>query len=221
MCRYENTKNTKNTKKNKIPWDYNNPLNMNMDKLWNKAVLDSEIIQEIESAKHRDPGFNINQPDMYGLTLLLRAVQYDRKELVEYILADPDINVNYGDIHYRLYPINTGLRMATYDWISISILKLFLCHKDIDVNKQKDNEWTVLHEACFKNNKKYVRELLLDARIDVLIYDCQGRTAQNTVRRDGHGIANMLKRVLRTSLLRIPNASLCRDIIRMIIEEYI
>ena len=64
-----------------------------------------------------------------------------------------------------------------------------------------------------------IRKLLLDARVDIMISDKWWKTALDiAMERGHHKIANMLKRMLRTPLLRIPNA---KDIVRMIIEEYV
>jgi len=175
--------------------------------------LDSEIIQDTESAKRREPNFDINYVSYQGSwTLFLLAVRYRRQELVDYLLKDPNINVNYRDY----YCIPTSICE------NASILKSLLKHKDINVNVQNYDEQTVLHLACYNNQIEIAGEVLLDARVDILIRDYWKETALDIAKRcKYHEIANILKKVLRTPLLRIPNRVLCRDIIRMIIEEYV
>ena len=179
------------------------------DNIGRNSVCDSEIIQDIE----RIPGFDINLG--YGeidWSSLMWAVGLDRKELVRYLLSDSSINVNH-----RSNQGNTALHFCE----DISILKLLLCHRDIDVNIQDNNNgWIVLHRACYNNRIGFVRDLLLDARINIIIRTNRGETARDIAREYCTDIANMLKMVQYTPLLRIPNDALCRDIVRMIIEEY-
>ena len=185
------------------------------EKICDESILDSEII---ECAK-KDSRFDINWTnggDYGNWTLLIWTVYHDRRELAEYLLADPDIDVNYKD--------NDG-RTALYESCCLNdiyILKLLLGHKGINVNIQNRYGLTGLHWAsCYNNYIEYVKEFLLDARVDVWIRDENGLSARDVAIQDGcRGIANILGRIGRTSLLRIPNALLCRDIVRKIIEEY-
>jgi len=181
-------------------------------KITDKAIVDSEIIWDLECAKE-DLDFDINWGDLrYDRTALIFAVSGSgRKKLVEYLLSDPNVDVNHK---------SEGDSTALYFCAQVPILKLLLSHKDIDVNPSNRTD-TILHEICYSNRIGMARELLLDARINTSVCDIYGYTAmKNAIRRRHHGIVNMLKRTGRTSLLRIPNASLCRDITRMIIEEY-
>jgi len=180
-------------------------MNKIFDKILDRAIIDLEIIQEMESLKRNDPKFDINLPhDSCNWSLLMYAVFEYRKEFVEYLLSVPNINVNHRS--------NTG-KTTLHFCEDISILKLLLSRKDLDVNIQ--NKWgeTVLHDFCLCGHKAWVRELLLDARINVLISDDDGKTARD--------VANILGNSLYTSLLRIPNRTLIHDIVRLIIEEYV
>jgi len=182
-----------------------------LDKMRNEEILDSEIIQDIKNNFE----FNINwiHMDDYCWSLLMDAVFYNRKELVEYFLADPDIDINYTN-RFKFAALHFALR--------IHILKLLLSRKDLNVNVQNNSGWTALHFICFMGNKECVKELLLDARVDVMIRNKMGEMGRDCAIQNGnHMIANMLKMVQYTPLLRIPNRALCGDIIRMIIEEYV
>ena len=188
------------------------------DKAYDKAVLDSEIIQEMESAKHRDPDFDINwrdRRDTWSLSLLMCAVYRNREEFVEYLLKDPNINVNYK--------VNTDAALH-FACDNNNILKLLLGHKDIDVNIQNGCGDTVLHNACMGYSIENVKELLLDARINILICgkdedeDRDGVTAMDlAILWNFDNIAKIIWNSRYTPLLRI----LCYDIARMIIEEYV
>ena len=179
----------------------------------NYSVLDSEIIQKIEFAKYNSRNFDINWKDnrfdFDNWSLLMYAVYYHRVKLVEYLLTYPDIDINYAS-----YGGTTALHLA----YCLPILKILLSRKDLDVNR---NQCVLLYYACSSNNIKIIRELLLDARANVIIrIDC-GMTPRHIAIRNEHPeITNILKRTEYTSLLRIPNKTLLYDIIRMIIEEY-
>jgi len=192
-------------------------MDMICRKIMNASILDTEVIQETESLK-QDSGFDINSAWEYNnCSILINAVLQSRKELVEYLLKDPDININRADPNNNC----TALYWACV-YANVSILKLLLDHRNIDVNIQTSGGWTGLHNVSSNNKIKIVRELLLDARINTSLRDKWRNIAEDHARWRGYyGIANMLKRTGCTFLLRIPNASLCRDIVRMIICEYV
>ena len=88
-------------------------------------------------------------------------------------------------------------------------------------NKQNDEGCTVLHNVCPYGRIGIIIELLLDARIDSSIRDNRRITARDyALRIKQYTIAKIIRNMTYTTLLRISNASLCRDIVRMIIEEY-
>ena len=187
-------------------------MNKIWNELWKSEIPESEIIKDIEKI----PAFNVNCTDENNLhdsnwTLLMGAAFHDRKELVRYLLTYPEININQK---------NDDDKTALYYAYDVSILKLFLTHRDIDVNIQSKG-WTVLHHMCYDGIIEIVQEFLLDVRVDVSIFNKFYNTALYIAIKEGrHGIANMLKKIRYTSLLRIPNRLLCRDIVRTIIEEY-
>jgi len=190
-----------------------NVMNNIHDKIWDKTILDSEIIRDIEHVKCNYPKFDINCVDRYNW-LLMNAVDCGREELVRYLLLTyPDINVNH-----RSKQGNTVLHLCN----QVSILKLLLDHKDIDINMQNNSKETELHWACWLKREACIRELLLDARVNVLIRDNKGYTARDYALERGYpDIAQIIRISGRTSLLRIPNRALLHDIVRMIIEEYV
>jgi len=181
-------------------------------KIWDKSIIDSEIIQEIEI-----PSFDINlECNEDNWSLLMAAVYMDRKELVRYLLLSfPGINVNQrNNFNY------TALHFCN----KVSILKLLLSCKDIDVNIQNYEGETGLHLVCYyyRECKVYIREYLLDARVNVLIRDNSGQMAQDiALRRRYPMIAKIINNSRYTSLLQILNRALLHDIVRMIIEEYV
>jgi len=180
----------------------------------NKPVLYSQIIiQETESAKCNDPGFDINEMcNETNWTLLMNAVYHGRKEIVEYLLSIPGININHRSVYD-----STALHFCD----NVSILKLLLSRRDLDVNIQNENGRTGLHYLCYWGHKARVREYLLDARINVLIRDNNGYTARDYALKYRYpDIAKIIGNSRHTTLLRIPNRALLHDVVRMIIEEY-
>ena len=181
-------------------------MNKIYDKIRNKAILDSEIIREME-----DLVFDINfECDRDNWPLLMCVVRWGRKELVEYLLLIPDINVySWND---------TALHVCK----DVSILRLLLNRKDLDVNILSGFEQTGLHCACWWRLKTCAKEYLLDARVDIRVIDWHGNTARGIALREKcPDIAKIINNSRYTTLLRIPNEALCRDIVRMIIEEYV
>ena len=190
-------------------------MNIIFYKIGQNDINNSEIIQYIEREKCNDPGFDINLGDYVdNLSLLMYAVWKGREELVEYLLSDSNINVNH-----RNYDGDTVLHYCDDD----SILKLLLICRDIDVNIQNKLEETGLHFTCYWARKAWVKEYLLDTRVDVLIRDNQGRTARDIAALGNKffDIAKIINNSQYTTLLRIPNRVLLYDIVRMIIEEYL
>ena len=180
------------------------------EKLRDKAILDSEMIQDIECRKGNDPNF-----DIYLGDVLSYAVYRDRRELVRYLLLSvPDINVN----HRNYYDESTAL----YYCDKVSNLKLLLSHRHLDVNIQNNMGETGLHRICYWGHKACVRELLVDARINTYIRNYHGEMTRDIALERGYpSIAKIVGNSGYTTLLRIPTASLLHDIVRMIIEEYV
>jgi len=185
------------------------------DKITQSDIDDSEIIQETESVKRNDPKFDINlRCDYRNCSSLMRAVDQNRKDLVEYLLSIPGINVNQRDTYN-----STTLHFC----VDISILRLLLSRKDLDVNIQNVFGYTGLYnffeyghgrEAC-------VKEYLLDARVDTLIRDNNEKTVLDyALEGNIPDIVKIIWNSRYTTLLRIPNKTLIHDIVRMIIEEY-
>jgi len=186
-------------------------MNIILNKIRWSDINDSEIIQEMESAK-KIPGFDINLGcDNQNWSSLMYAVNYNRKELVRYLLSDPGINVNHRSIYN-----STVMHICD----QVSILKLLLSRKDLDVNIQNDLGRSELHRAC-QMGQALVKEYLLDARINTSIRNKYGDTTRDYALKYRYpDIAKIIGNSRYTTLLRIPNASLLYDIVRMIIEEY-
>jgi len=178
------------------------------------VINDSAIILETESAKSRDPKFDINKCNGQNWSLLMYAVWWNRKNLVMYLLSVPGINIYHRDDYG-----NTALHYC----YQVSILELFFSRSDFDVNIQNGIGQTGLRRLCDRGrHKEGVREYLLDARADVLIRDEDGETVLDYALRKGYlGTTKIINNSLYTTLLRIPNNLLLHDIVRMIIEEYV
>ena len=115
------------------------------EKIYDDAIIDSEIIQDIESVKkHFGFYLDINYgkyPE--GYSLLMGAVLWNRKELVRYLLTYPNININ--KMNDKAF---TSLIFACCKG-NVPILELFLCREELDINIQDNAGWTGLHWACY------------------------------------------------------------------------
>ena len=110
--------------------------------------------------------------------------------IVVFMNLDPNIDVNYRCNGWS----------AIFHCSTVSILKLLLSHKNIDVNVQDKTGCTVLHILCYDTCRAYsnktilhylccytchvyakkikiIKELLLDGRINLSIEDIYGKTA--------------------------------------------
>jgi len=193
------------TLKMKMEMEINMQIKMQniMYKIQENPIEDGEIIRDIESIKN-DPGFDIK---VYEVTLMRDAVCENRNKLVEYLLADPNINVNGK--------CRNGLT-AIFHCLNVSILKLLLDHRNIDVNIQYNNGYTVLHSWCYYSNSeqiKMIKELLIDGRIDLSIKDNCGKTALDyAIKHKYYDIAKMI------IIMSPTNIVLSKDLARRLCE---
>ena len=178
-------------------------------------VSDNFIIKKI---KNMGSDFDVNR--IYRTIdikwpLLTIACFVGREELVRYLSTHPKININLIDYYH-----DTALHIAC-EYNRINSLDLLLKNSSINVNIQGHGEHTALHYAS-KGHRNVCKALLLDSRIDVMLMNCDGETAQDRALRMGHySIEKMINNSMYTALIRIPNKTLLHDIIRMIIEEYL
>jgi ankyrin repeat protein len=108
------------------------------------------------------PGADINDPQD---ALLYTAVQNKVKNIVEFLLSQKGININFVASNGW-----TPLREAIYRNNS-EIVELLLSQEEIEVNSAdssaSSNRWTPLHEAACQNNSKIIKLLLQQNKINV------------------------------------------------------
>ena len=150
-----------------------------------------------------DENTDINAKDGNGLTALQYAIIKGYPELVNKLLAHPDIEVNSTDgnglmaLHYAVQHKNESAVKAllAHESIDVNIkdgsgltalhhavkaypdsLDRLLSHKAIEVNSQDGDGLTALHYAVLQGSTRAVKALLAHEDIDVEVKDGQGRT---------------------------------------------
>jgi len=131
------------------------------DKIYNKKFLDSEIIQDIESAKYKDPEFDINLGDKYNWSSLIKAVIRSREELVKYLLSDPNINVNHSCFW--------GLKACVKEYFLDARGDTLICDVDGETGRDKALKWGYPDIAKIINNSLYTT--LLRIPNNLLLHD--------------------------------------------------
>lgn len=121
-----------------------------------KAVLEDNAPQEEEEYYHQSPEFieEINQPNVEGLTPLMRAVLNNERDTVEYLLEQKGIDVNAT--HYVTG--NTALCFAAWNGRH-DMVQMFLAHPDTNINiKNYDGDTCVT--LAKKNNHFDIADLI-------------------------------------------------------------
>ena len=99
-----------------------------------------------------------------GFPLLHLACNFDRAELVEFLVSDPRTNVNlaWGDGEMTFTPLQVGCAAG-----SVRAVKQLLALPLIRVNAVNSQGCSCLHVACIKQRGEVVEELLRHPDIDV------------------------------------------------------
>ena len=117
-----------------------------------------------------DAGFNINQPNQFGITMLMMATQYNRVDMVKALLK-AGAKVNPQDMEG-----NTALIRASRSGYT-EITSLLLSVKEIDINLCNHAGLTAVRHAL-QNDKTETADLLIKAGADVKKF--QPQVIQNT-----------------------------------------
>lgn len=118
-----------------------------------KAIMDNDITQvKVLLDQISDP----NQPDAYGLTPLLTAIEGNNVEITELLLAHPLIDPNTPDI--------SGYDALTYAIHSNqeAILRLLISNKTTLISKPDQNGYTPFDWAMYLENTKFVQILIAE-----------------------------------------------------------
>ena len=194
--------------------------------IMNDLISDDFIIKKIKDTDQININWKtgnhtfVDDKNRDKWTFLMAACYKDRVELVRYLLSHPELVINLLSDYFW----DTALHIACI-YNRFDCVNLLLKNPFINVNNRAsvDHSLTALHYACIYGHILCAKLLLLDSRVDVgIISDYAKSTPERCAIQRGHyAIGKMICNSICTCLLRIPNASLCKDIIRTIIIEYI
>lgn len=115
-------------------------------------------------------GANVNLQDKDGYTAMHYAALNGNREIVQLLLAIPDINVNLLDYQQRT-PLHRAVEQCFTDIAHELIVKA-----KADVNIQNNHGWTALHYASY-NQRKVICDLLLNHGAKSSLKDRDGKQA--------------------------------------------
>lgn len=139
-----------------------------------RAFQNSDNVELLEQAIHQ--GFDINEKDFLGSTILMFASVDGRPQCVKLLLqhnADPNI-ISFYDC--------TSLMLASSS--NVECLKLLL-QAGANIHHKQNGHWTPLMRASLAGRVDCV-QCLLEAGIDPLSVDEKGRTSSMIAREKGY-----------------------------------
>lgn len=108
--------------------------------------LDFAFDRNINITKIRQLINNVNVVDIFGTSLLYHAVFYNLIDIVNFVLANDNVDVNIKNRNIScLSPLHAAI--LGFDG-NMEIIKLLLAKKGIDVNIENNFGNTPLHYAC-------------------------------------------------------------------------
>ena len=137
-------------------------------------------IKEVRSLiQHKD--FDINYKNCYNNTALYIAGSFNNKKIVEMLLDQKVININFiqdcGD---------DSILLVACDDNHYDIVQLLLKYENIIVNIQNEHGFTPLMAASMNGDENIVKLLLEHKDIDIDIRDCYDMTALMLAERENH-----------------------------------
>jgi ankyrin repeat protein len=108
---------------------------------------------------------NVNVKNLKGLTILMKAIQCDCPEIINLLLASPEIKVNEKDMSGF-----TALLMAVEGGYT-KVTKLLLARPEVQVNELSKGQFTALISAAYSSHVDITRLLLADPRLNLQTHD--------------------------------------------------
>ena len=152
------------------------------EEFWN--ACDENDLEKVKELSNQID--DINWGNNFGWTGLIISCNNGNKEIVEYLISHPKINVNKEDKHGR-----TPLFIACWEGKE-EIVKILLKDERVNVNKEDNDGRTPLWIACFEGYEEIVKILFASGReIDTTKktipgnYDWNNTTAAEIARKEG------------------------------------
>ena len=118
-------------------------------------------LEKVKELSNQIDDINWGNPNDFNYTGLHIACSLGNKEIVEYLISHPKINVNKEDHNGE-----TPLYIACYYGYE-EIVKILLKDERVNVNKEDNYGATPLWRACWNGRVEIVKILLKDKRADV------------------------------------------------------
>ena len=145
-------------------------------------------IVELASALIGMEDCDIERRDFAGFTPLIWAAQYGHEGMVEYLLAQENIDPNGLDTRYSRSPLSWAAENGHE-----GVVKLLLAQKGIDPERRDNDDQTPLTHAAQSGHEGVVKLFLERGDVDPEALDKNGRTPFLNAAHSGHeGVLELL-----------------------------
>ena len=145
---------------------------------------DDAVIERLREAINQ--GVNINEKDADGCTLLFLAVKMNRRPVVEFLLEQPNIDVNSRD-HYGCTPLHKASNIGSI------ILVQTLINCGADPKALTNMCATTVYEAAFGSNNPAIIRTLEQQGVDINLCSEDGFTPlMVAIWRENYAVAECL-----------------------------
>ena len=138
-------------------------------------------LEKVKELSLQIDDINWGNPNDYDRTGLLVSCLLGNKEIVEYLISHPKINVNKEDKYGQ-----TPLYVACWKG-NEEIVKILLKDERVNVNKENKDGYTPLYNACLWGREEIVKILFASGReIDTMKKTNTNTTAAEVARKRGN-----------------------------------
>ena len=149
------------------------------EEFWNACYEGN--LEKVKELSNQIDDINWGNPNVDGWTGLHIACRYGKKEIVEYLISHPKINVNKEK--------NDGWTPLFHACANgyVQIVKILLKDERVNVNKEANDGRTPLFIACDNGKEETVKILFASGReIDTTKKTNANETAAEIARKKGH-----------------------------------
>ena len=123
---------------------------------WNACKENN--LEKVKELSNQIDDINWGNPDVFDYKGLHTSCNNGKKEIVEYLISHPKINVN-KETNDGLTPLYRACASGKEE-----IVKILLKDERVNVNKENKDGWTPLWVACWNGNEEIVKILFASGR---------------------------------------------------------